>query len=323
MVFISPTEYLNEFSTVQLKFFFLFQYFLESSLTSSIHQTTICNPHSTTSPKTSPNHERNFQSSGSSQEQNEENEMNNNNNNNVDDSYENDDISVTGSPQQTHSTSEDLDDENRVKRSPTPTGAFTSLIQKSPNKERNKLLNNNEILSGFSQPQINSSQNVFNHALAAQLLFQTPLIPPPSQWLYTQLYSNYQEFPWFRNTLPMNGNSNNNNNNLNLRTTVGSVENLNENLGVNLVKRSVTLISHNENDEQENRLSPPVTSTKRSPSPELKLTNDDDDDIVEIDEIKNNNNNNNTTTNNNFNTNKKIETLRSRTPKQTDVWRPY
>lgn len=257
----------------------------------------MCNPHSTTSPKGSPSHERTTQSNSSSQDANEDND----NNNNVED-YENDDISVTGSPQQTHSTSggdHDVDETlGRKDRSPSPVGAFTSLIPKNPHKDR-KSLTSSESMSGFTAPLANSNQNMFNHALAAQLFLQTPLIPPPSQWLYTQLYNNYQDLPWFRNTFSSNQN---------FRTTTNLLDGATDSLGVNLVKRSVTLISHtsDDKDEQENRITPPVTSSKRSPSPDI-LTADDDE--VEVDEIKV--------------STKKYETLRSRTPKHSDVWRPY
>lgn len=201
----------------------------------------------------------------------------NDNNNNVDEGFENDNISVTGSPPLAGSM------EDEEKRSPSPpTGAFTSLIQ------RNTAFKKSDFLSGFASHIHQPNQHAFNHALAAQLFLQSPLMPQPSQWLYTQLYGNYSDLPWFRNTLQSSNNS--------FRPGTNSVDGSKRDLDHHHVKRSVTLISHTE--EMENRHSPPVSSTRRS------LTPDSD---VEV-------------------TSKKSDSfgaIRSRTPKHADVWRPY
>lgn len=139
----------------------------------------------------------------------------------------------------------------------------------------------------------------FNQHLAAQLFLQTPLIPPPSQWLYTQLYGSYQDLPWFRNSFPAG-------------SSFRGLSNPDNNI-TDLSKRTVTLISHQDDEkdlDEEQRLSPPVSSsTKRSPSPS-GVSDETDEKILE-------------------GKSRKIEgkekpTIRSRTPKQTtDVWRPY
>ncbi|GAB0094034.1 uncharacterized protein DMENIID0001_092480 [Sergentomyia squamirostris] len=259
-----------------------------------------CNPHSTTSPKGSPIHLTGgttvsaVAGGDGGRVTPTLTDENGDNNNNVDGaSYESDNnISVTGSPRIVHSSS--LED-NEEKRSPTPTGAFTSLIHRgSTTDDALTMKKTNDLLSGFSG---HLHHAPFNHALAAQLFLQTPLIPPPSQWLYTQLYGNYHDFPWFRNTLS-SGN-----------TFRGGTSPESTESPPGLVKRSsVTLISHSGHDvassakeEADNRNSPPVTSTKRSPSPE------------EIEETT---------------SEKKLDTIgaaerRSRTPKHSDVWRPY
>lgn len=207
---------------------------------------------------------------------------NDNNNNNVDEGFENDNISVTGSPPLANS----MEDDDR--RSPTPpTGAFTSLIQHGPSQFKKA-----ELLSGFSShlhPQPNH-QHALNHALAAQLFLQAPLMPQPSQWLYSQLYNNYNDLPWFRNTLQSN-------NGFRLPPNTNDDADHRE-LNINLAKRSVTLISHND-EEVENCLSPPVSSTKRTPSP------DDDIEIVSIRKSDH------------------LNPLKSRSVKNANVWRPY
>ncbi|XP_022904040.1 runt-related transcription factor 1-like [Onthophagus taurus] len=43
-------------------------------------------------------------------------------------------------------------------------------------------------------PQSIQNNNLFNNALAASLLLNTPLLPPPSQWLYSQIYPH--DFSW-------------------------------------------------------------------------------------------------------------------------------
>ncbi|XP_037028073.1 uncharacterized protein LOC119068550 [Bradysia coprophila] len=241
-----------------------------------LNQNSICNPHSTTSPKTSPNISL-TNSSQMTPTLTDEND----NNNNVDEGFENDNISVTGSPPLANST------EDEDKRSPTPpTGAFTSLIQKNASSFKKS-----DFLSGFASHIHQPNQHVFNHALAAQLFLQSPLMPQPSQWLYTQLYGNYNDMPWFRNTF-QNGS--------NFRpTAINNEEKCDVDNGT-LGSRSITLITHN--DETENRLSPPVSSTRRSLSPT------DEDEEVDVTCRKGDS----------------IGPIRCRTPsKHVDVWRPY
>lgn len=197
-----------------------------------------------------------------------------NNNNTVDEGFENDNISVTGSVSlaAADATAHDDDDDDDGdedngeqrdshdgdKRNATPSplgrrGAFTAFIQRNPQRhlsdgyvslqqqqqqlhldQQSNLFKKVDILhtdfrgGDGAQPQTLSPpppppaalsahpqphhlahhphahhQSTLSHALAAQLfLQQSPLIPPPSQWLYTQLYSNYSDMPWFRNTLP-------------------------------------------------------------------------------------------------------------------------
>lgn len=236
----------------------------------------------------------------------------NDNNNNVDEGFENDNISVTGSPSIQNSIHED--DDKRSSPSPPPTGAFTSLIQRnnvlsSPNSHPpthpslppaggGGAFKKSEFLSGFASaniPQPNQQQHAFNHALAAQLFLQSPLIPQPSQWLYTQLYSNYNDMPWFRNTLqnsPFRA----------VAAATGPPSDVGPPAKHDLVKRAVKLISH---DDIENEQSPPVSSTRRSPSP----TDDDVEKDVEVVTCKN--------------SDISLGPIRSRTPKHVDVWRPY
>lgn len=304
----------------------------------------MCNPHSTTSPKGSPTNISVTNSAHMTPTHTDEND----NNNNIDEGFENDNISVTGSPPLANSSSV-ADDEDKRSISPLPQssssptlppqpstallssppnpsgGAFTALIQRnasttptpsttsSPTTTITPLTpafkTKSDFLSGFAshinqqQQQPNHQhhqQHVFNHALAAQLFLQSPLMPQPSQWLYSQLYGNYNDLPWFRNTLQAsNNNSNFRANNSNGDTTLLKQRDL-LNLGNgngNLIKRSVTLITHR-NDDMENRQSPPVSSTRRSPTP---------DSDVEV-------------------TSKKSDScgaIRCRTPKHADVWRPY
>ncbi|XP_055710565.1 runt-related transcription factor 1 isoform X2 [Phlebotomus papatasi] len=254
-----------------------------------------CNPHSTTSPKGSPIHlAAGSVAGGAAGEGSRASPVDENgdNNNNIDGaSYESDNnISVTGSPRIVHSSS--LEDAEE-KRSPTPTGAFTSFIHRENTGDTPLAKKTNELLSGFSG---HLHHAPFNHALAAQLFLQTPLIPPPSQWLYTQLYGNYHDFPWFRNSLS-SGNT----------FRGGTSPESTESPPVLVKRSSVTLISHTGHDtvnsgkeETDNRQSPPVSSTKRSPSPE------------DIEETR---------------SEKKLDTIgaanRCRTPKHSDVWRPY
>ncbi|KAI8127932.1 Segmentation protein Runt [Lucilia cuprina] len=228
------------------------------------------------------------------------------NDNNIDAGFESDSISVTGSPRKTSSI-HDEDDQRSTSPLTSNTGsggAFTSLIQRSPT------LRKNELFSGFAS-NFTPTHN-FNPALAAQLFLQNPLLPQPSQWLYTQLYSNYQEFPWFRNSTSAQANQAN--------VLTPSVESstaaapllpsslaTDSSQGVNLIKRCVTLISHSEADNSKLTSSstpPPVTSTRRSPSPV---------ETIDLDDVS-------TTSRSASST---YGPIRSRTPKPSDVWRPY
>ncbi|XP_055587068.1 segmentation protein Runt [Uranotaenia lowii] len=242
-----------------------------------------CNPHSTTSPKSSPNpltsssHQHPPTASNStdhhpprrSSTEDEDRE-------DLDDEY--DQISVTGS---------DAGNETD-RRSPLIGGAFTSLIQKN----HAKILQNSAFTAGTGQypPHIQPQPHPLNHALAAQLFFQNPLIPQPNHWLYNQLYGgNYQELPWFRQSLFANNNNNNN------TTTPNndSKDSLDSPKSSDANKRSITVVSSNGDeddeglpprklmtlgssdpsgadpeDEERRKDSPSVTSTKRSPSPD-------------------------------------------------------
>lgn len=236
----------------------------------------------------------------------------NNNNNNVDEGFENDNISVTGSPALANSIAEDDD-----RHSPSPlattggnsnatggsSGAFTSLIQCNTAQFKK-----GDLLSGFQShihPQPNH-QHALNHALAAQLFLQSPLIPQPSQWLYSQLYNNYSDLPWFRNTLQ----SGNGANGFRLPATASGAGAANTGIdgldesghrhSLNLAKRAVTLISHND-DEMDHCLSPPVSSSKRTPSP------DDDIEIVAASRKSSDH----------------LGAIKTRSAKNVDVWRPY
>lgn len=253
---------------------------------SQLNQNLLCNPHSTTSPRASPN----ISLTNSSQLTPSPIEENDNNNNNVDEGFENDNISVTGSP--AHANSGEDDD----KRSPTPPptgGAFTSLIQ------RNTPFKKTDFLSGFAthihqQPGA-ANQHAFNHALAAQLFLQSPLMPQPSQWLYTQLYGNYNDMPWFRNSVPGSGGTTTSTGGF--RGHLDRDEDTKRDETNRLVRRAVTLISHS--DETSDRASPPVSSTRRSSSPDsdVEVTSKHSDSVGGA--------------------------IRSRTPKHADVWRPY
>lgn len=234
------------------------------------------------------------------------------NDNNIDAGFESDSISVTGSPRKTSSLHED--DDQRSTSPPVSItgssggGAFTSLIQRSP------ALRKNELFSGFASNFTPSHS--FNPALAAQLFLQNPLLPQPSQWLYTQLYGNYQEFPWFRNSAPaqtaqptvltpsvVEANTN-------PSSLTNSVANDASSQGVNLIKRCVTLITHSSPDNENSKFTncsttpPPVTSTRRSPSPV---------ETIDLDDVS-------TTSRSASST---YGPIRSRTPKPSDVWRPY
>ncbi|XP_031629353.1 uncharacterized protein LOC116344761 [Contarinia nasturtii] len=282
------------------------------------------NPHSTTSPNSSP---ANVSLTNSSQLTPPHTDENDNLN---DDRFENDNISVTGSPTQANSTEDD------ERRSPSPFqsatlpqtqtespgngGAFTSLIHR--NAKKGDFLSNFQThlhqrptvatttaATSAAHPlhqQLPQQNHALNHALAAQLFLQSPLIPQPSQWLYSQLYGgNYNELPWLRTSLQSNGNGFRLNSGINNNDTILAqsnslcIESNNEHsFGT---KRSITLISHLD-EEKETSASPPVTSTKRTPSP-----HEDDIEIVS----------------NTSSAKTKSDSLKCRTTKHVDVWRPY
>ncbi|XP_067636711.1 segmentation protein Runt [Eurosta solidaginis] len=238
----------------------------------------------------------------------------NDNNNNIDTGFESDSISVTGSPRKTSSLHED--DDGRSTSPPSISGgsasgggggAFTSLVQ------RNSALRKNEFFNGFAT-QFSPAANNFNPALAAQLFLQNPLLPQPSQWLYTQLYGNYSDFPWFRAGAAGNmaGDglaqpvTNASQPELVGATNLSMAEATA--IGVNLVKRNVTLISHSPDVEHTNpNPSPPVTSTRRSPSPVETIDLDDVSTTPSRTELDRGD----------------YGPIRCRTPKTADVWRPY
>lgn len=276
---------------------------------------------STTSPNSSP---ANVSLTNSSQLTPPHTDENDNNLN--DDQFENDNISVTGSPTQANSTEDD------ERRSPSPFqssatashgqsgeapgngGAFTSLIQR--NAKKSDFLSNFQThlhqrptaAAAHSLHQLPQQNHALNHALAAQLFLQSPLIPQPSQWLYSQLYgSNYNELPWLRSSLQStNGNgfrlaagTNNGGGDSILAQNSLCTDSNNEPFE-RATKRSITLISHLD-DEKEASASPPVTSTKRTPSPQ-----DDIEIVCNTSPAK-----------------PKSDSLKCRTSKHVDVWRPY
>lgn len=129
-------------------------------------------------------------------------------------------------------------------------------------------------------------------------------MPQHSQWLYSQLYAgNYNELPWFRQSLqPSAGNDVNG-----MRGDATDAIPLSSNRNAehhqqqaNDKRNAATLPTCL--GDKENCASPPVTSTKRTPSPK------DDIEIV--------------TQSNNV-VKAKSDSLKCRTPKQVDVWRPY
>ncbi|XP_061388600.1 uncharacterized protein LOC133323694, partial [Musca vetustissima] len=235
------------------------------------------------------------------------------NDNNIDAGFESDSISVTGSPRKSSSIHED--DEQRSTSPPLNQsgggngGAFTSLIQRNP------ALRKTELFSGFASNF--TPPHAFNPALAAQLFLQNPLLPQPSQWLYTQLYGNYNEFPWFRSNAPTQAQSilNSGVEAAAASTTATPTTNLPGNAeaahGVNLIKRCVTLVSHSgsEMPDQAKSLNssstpPPVTSSQRSPSPV---------ETIDLDDVSNTSRS----------ASSSYGPIRCRTPKASDVWRPY
>jgi hypothetical protein len=162
---------------------------------------------------------------------------------------------------------------------------------------------------------------MINHALAAHLFFQNPLLPQPNQWLYNHLYNNYQDFPWLRHTLASNSTANGSaENSENSRTETNPAS------GLSFIKRSITLLTNNNSNDKENdsdvqsSSSPPVTSTKRSPSP---------DPTTSVGSKRKRSASVESITKENINEiNRKTENFISRTRmgvgvKQNDVWRPY
>lgn len=273
---------------------FCFFYLLDSAITG---QTKL--PTSTNSPKSSPEAGNNKITEISSSK--EDDDLDN----------ENENISVTGSPDITC----DAESHSETKTE----GAFTSIIQKSQRKtEFTSQFPVNSHFAGGANPMI-------NHALAAHLFFQNPLLPQPNQWLYNHLYNNYNDFPWLRHTLGTNATANGNSENSgNSRAEPSS----SSSSGLSFIKRSITLLTNNSNsNDKENdsdvqsSSSPPVSSTKRSPSPELLIeaVNSKRKRSTSCESIAKENVNE---------INRKAESFINRSRmsvgvKQNDVWRPY
>ncbi|XP_070132468.1 uncharacterized protein RunxB isoform X2 [Drosophila bipectinata] len=221
--------------------------------------------------------------------QDNDNNNNTNNNSNIDAGFESDSISVTGSPRKslgsplTHdeeetdsiSREENTNHNNGIggslgESSPGSGGAFTALIQRSKNPT--------DLFGGFAGTGSGNHfppAHSFNPALAAQLFLQSPLLPQSSQWLYSQLYGSYSDLPWLRNAAAAAAASN-----LNPNTTPtpeGVPPTSQDHDGVNLIKRCVTLITHNPPDAENANpnASPPVSSSRRSPSPVETIDLDD------------------------------------------------
>ncbi|KAM8719361.1 hypothetical protein ACLKA7_011990 [Drosophila subpalustris] len=253
---------------------------------------------------------------------------NNNSSSNIDAGFESDSISVTGSPRKsisslTHDEEEPDPTEVEAGRSRSPTlfsadassvatlaepppssgGAFTALIQRTKNPT--------ELFGGFAGAagagHFAPAAHSFNPALAAQLFLQSPLLPQSSQWLYTQLYGSYSELPWLRSaaaaaaasTAPQQP-----------EAAAHPTVSTDATDGVNLIKRCVTLITHNPPDAENANpnASPPVSSTRRSPSPV---------ETIDLDDVS-------TTSRSASGSSGAGGPIRTRTPKPTaDVWRPY
>lgn len=229
-----------------------------------------------------------------------EEDRNNNNQNSSDENCENDTISVTGSP--THS-SVDIEED---RKSPQTSGAFTAFIQRNRSSNWASFKKYGPDLNQLPHP-----NQAFNQALAAQLFLQNPLIPQSSQWLYNQLYGNQQDLSWFRHslltnqtgttvsaganvkTVPVNGATGGN---VDGDTDNNTVVNNNGGVGVNLTNKGTV-----SSDDDDLRKSPPVTSTKRSPSPE--------GDSLRSGKYRKRSNS--------------LEVSDDNSLKHTDVWRPY
>lgn len=259
------------------------------------------------------------------------------NNNVIDTGFDSDSISVTDSPRRTSSGHEDEDG-----RSSTPPiahsgsvsgsgcngsgGAFTSLIQR-----HNSGVSKCDLFPGFATNFAAAAPAHFNPALAAQLFLQNPLLPQPRHWLYSQLYNNYNELPWFRNINASNA------------VATGAAESppaaaptatvINDTTSnTNLIKKCVTLITHNANSGPQsvssNRksVSPaaPVSSTRRSISPLETIDLDDVGTTSKSPTHSNGSGSGSRSDSVSVSGNFCGPLRRSYTPKMaTDVWRPY
>ncbi|XP_065087068.1 segmentation protein Runt [Ochlerotatus camptorhynchus] len=289
-----------------------------------------CNPHSTTSPKTSPNPSNDTHQRVSSNT--DEAKLTPDGDYDRDDlDDDNDQISVTGSDQGSNGQNES------DRRSPLIGGAFTSLIQKNHVKMKSglEIFQNGAFTAGPYPAQV-QQPHPLNHALAAQLFFQNPLIPQPNHWLYNQLYGNYQELPWFRQSLFANNNNNNNSNNNNNTTpnndSKDSLDSPKSN-EANGNKRSITVVSSNgeeeeecsprktiaidDDDDERRKNSPSVTSTKRSPSPEVSPASPCTDSVSSLTVLEG------STKLSRRGSEEKLTREQQHNSKQSDVWRPY
>ncbi|XP_055616694.1 runt-related transcription factor 1 isoform X3 [Toxorhynchites rutilus septentrionalis] len=278
-----------------------------------------CNPHSTTSPKSSPNPSSDaHQAVTSNTDDARPSADGDYDRDDLDD--DNDQISVTGS---------DLGSSGHAetdRRSPLIGGAFTSLIQKNHAKMKSglELFQNGAFSGNPAYPHQVQQPHPLNHALAAQLFFQNPLIPQPNHWLYNQLYGNYQELPWFRQSLFAN---NNNAPNTDSKDSLDSPKS--SDAAGN--KRSITVVSSNgeedeeipprkmividDEDEDRRKNSPSVTSTKRSPSPEIATSPSSPytDSVSSLTVLERSG----------TKSRKCDKASRQQHCKQSDVWRPY
>ncbi|XP_043949176.1 uncharacterized protein LOC108027488 [Drosophila biarmipes] len=212
--------------------------------------------------------------------------------------------------------------------SPGTGGAFTALIQRSGK-------NPTDLFGGFAAGagaggggggagggaggaggnHFAPSGHSFNPALAAQLFLQSPLLPQSSQWLYTQLYGSYSDLPWLRNAAAAAAASNiNPGQEMPPLGSSGSTTGNPDHDGVNLIKRCVTLITHNPPDAENANpnASPPVSSTRRSPSPV---------ETIDLDDVSTTSRSASGSSGHGGGGGGPI---RTRTPKPSaDVWRPY
>ncbi|XP_039429935.1 segmentation protein Runt, partial [Culex pipiens pallens] len=261
-----------------------------------------CNPHSTTSPKSSP-----VPSSRQPTTTSEDPDQDD-----VDDQ-----ISVTGS---------DVGDtaEDRRTRSPLMGGAFTSLIQKNPHAAAKM----------FPYPNPNQQQlhpqathhHPLNHALAAQLFFQNPLIPQPNHWLYNQLYGNYQELPWFRQSALFNPSltsppstitDGKEDNSLDSPKSTTDAKRPLAVDGEDAPPRKLQAVTEATVDDPDQDQPPSVSSTKRSPSPPGSPCTTDSVASVTILERAS------TPTMARFRKGSRFHQQQLQQGKQGDVWRPY